>query len=88
MADYNIFQTKIEEGIFVKYHDGYFTFRFEFDELIVFEQLNKRVLEEFNLRGTLYIGSRFNVTYEELLDESDDDDFIIFRLRKLELINS
>jgi len=88
MADYNIFQTKIEEGIFVKYHEGYYTFRFEFDELIVFEQLNKRVLEEFNLRGTLYIGSRFNVTYEELLDESDDDDFIIFRLRKLELINS
>ncbi len=88
MADYNIFQTKIEEGIFVKYHDGYYTFKFEFDELIVFEQINKTVLEEFDLRGNRYIESKFNVTYEELLDESDDDDFIIFRIRNLELLGS
>ena len=89
MADYNIFQTKIEEGIFVKYHDGYYTFRFEFDELIVFEHINKTVLDEFDLRGNTYIGRKFNVTYEELLDESDDDeDFIIFRIRKLELLQS
>ena len=86
MNYYNTEETRTEEGIFIKHSNGYFTFRFSFDEKIVFEEISTAVLEEFNLRSDEYIGSSFEVTYKEILNDLDDDDFLIFRIMKLRLI--
>ena len=81
-------EIRIETGVFIKYHDGYFTFQFSYDELIVFEEINTEVLEEFDLRSGDLIGATFNVIYKEIINDLDDDDFITFRLLKLQLLDS
>ena len=86
MNYYSSEEIKTEEGVFIKHRNGYFTFRFSFDEKIVFEEISTAVLEEFNLRSDEYIGSSFEVTYKEILNDLDDDDFLIFRIMKLRLI--
>ena len=86
MTYYNTEEIRTEEGVFVKHHNGYFTFRFSFDELIVFEEVNTAVLEEFDLRSDQYIDSTFEVTYKEIINDLDDDDFLIYRIIKLKLI--
>ncbi|WP_299115795.1 hypothetical protein [uncultured Winogradskyella sp.] len=86
MNYYSTEEIRTEEGIFVKHLDGFFTFRFSFDELIVFEEVNTAVLEEFNLRSEEYIGSTFEVTYKEFINDLDDEDFLTFRIMKLKLV--
>ncbi|WP_460218515.1 hypothetical protein [Psychroserpens sp. MEBiC05023] len=85
MNYYNTEEIRTEEGVFIKYQNGFFTFRFSFDELIVFEEVNTAVLEEYDLRKE-YIGSTFEVTYKEIINDLDDDDFLTFRIMKLKLI--
>ena len=86
MNYYNTEEIRTEEGVFVKHYNGYFTFQLSFDELIVFEEVNTAVLEEFDLRSEAYIGSTFEVTYKEIINDLDDEDFLIFRIMKLKLI--
>ncbi|MBT8266442.1 MAG: hypothetical protein HKN96_11395 [Flavobacteriaceae bacterium] len=86
MDYYSTEEIRTEEGVFVKHHDGFFMFRFSFDEIIVFEEVNTAVLEEFDLRGDAYIGDTFEVTYKEIINDLDDEDFLIFRILKLKLI--
>lgn len=83
MNYFNTEEVKNEEGVFVKYHDGYFTFQLSFDELIVFEEVSTEVLQEYNLKSNDFIGIPFKITYKEIISDLDDEDFIIFRLLKL-----
>lgn len=87
MNYYNTEEIRTEEGIFVKHRDGFFTFRLSFDELIVFEEINTPVLEEFDLRSEEYLGKTFEVTYKEIINDLDDEDFLTFRIMKLKLIS-
>ncbi len=87
MSYYETQQTKSEEGIFINYSNGYYTFVFSFEEKIIFEEISKNVLEEFNLQDGSMLHKTFNVTYEEIIHDLDDDDYIIFRLLKLELLD-
>lgn len=86
MTNYNTEEIRTEVGIFIKYHNGFFTFRFSFDELIVFEEVNTAVLEEFDLRSEKYIDSTFEVTYKEIINDLDDEDFLTFRILTLKLV--
>ena len=83
MNYYNTEEIRTEEGVFIKHHNGFFTFQFSFDELIVFEEVNTAVLEEFDLRSEEYLGSAFEVTYKEIINDLDDEDFLTFRIIKL-----
>ena len=86
MDYYNNEEVRTEEGVYVKHHNGFFTFRFSFDEIVVFEEVNTAVLEKFDLRSDEYIGAVFEVTYKEIFDDLDEDDFLIFRIMKLRLL--
>ncbi|MBV7267743.1 hypothetical protein [Winogradskyella luteola] len=86
MNYYNTEEIRTEEGVFVKHHNGYFTFQFSFDELIVFEEVNTTVLEKFDLHSKEYVGSTFEVTYKEIINDLDDEDFLTFRIMELKLI--
>ncbi|WP_298416628.1 hypothetical protein [uncultured Kordia sp.] len=87
MSYYETQQTKSEEGIFINYSNGYYTFVFSFEEKIIFEEISKSVLQEFNLQDGSMLNKTFSITYEEIINDLDDDDFIIFRLLKLELLD-
>ena len=86
MNYYNTEEIRTEEGVFVKHHNGFYTFRFSFDEIIVFEEVNTAVLEEFELRSEEYVGATFEVTYKEIINDLDDEDFLTFRIMKLKKI--
>ncbi|WP_299123014.1 hypothetical protein [uncultured Winogradskyella sp.] len=86
MNYYNTEEIRTEEGVFLKHHNGFFTFRLSYDELIVFEEVSTAVLEEFDLRSNEYVGDTFEVTYKEIINDLDDEDFLIFRIMKLKLI--
>ena len=86
MVYYDTHQRKSEEGIFIKYSNGYYTFQLSFDELIIFEQIEKNILEDYDLRSNEYIGATFDITYEEIINDLDDEDFIIFKILALTLI--
>jgi hypothetical protein len=86
MNYYNTEEIRTEEGVFVKHFDGFFTFRFSFDEIIVFEEIKTSVLEVFDLKSEEYIGVAFKVTYKEIINDLDDDDFLTFRIIDLKLI--
>ncbi|AXG70168.1 hypothetical protein KORDIASMS9_02407 [Kordia sp. SMS9] len=87
MSYYETPQTKSEEGVFINYSNGYYTFIFSFEEKIIFEEISKNVLDEFNLQDGSMLHKTFEVTYEEIINDLDDDDFIIFKLLGLELID-
>lgn len=86
MNQINTNKIEHEEGIYIKYHDDYFTFRLTDDELIVFEEVNASIFNEFELRSGDYIGAPFHITYQEVVRDADEDDYIVFRLLKLEII--
>ncbi len=86
MSYYETQQTKSEEGVFINYSNGYYTFVFSFEEKIIFEEISKSILEDYNLQDDSMLNKTFEVTYEEVIDDLDADDFINFRLLKLELI--
>ncbi len=70
---------RIETGFFIDYESGYYTFRLDGNLDIVFEEINKEVLEHYNLKGSQFNGARFQITYDEIVDDED----VIFRLEKL-----
>ena len=78
----------METAVFKKYENGYYTFLFGNGEEIDFEEVNPRVLHKFNLKhDKSLINETFTLIFVEVFDE-DDDDFIIYRIEYLELINS
>ena len=86
MIYYSTEEIRIEEGVFIKHLDGFYSFQFSFDELVVFEEINASVLEEFDLRTEEFVGATFEVTYKEIINDLDDDDFLIFRIIELKLV--
>lgn len=75
-----------EVATFYKQSSGYFTFVFENDEKIIFEEIDKKVLRKYNLYSKELLHKKFYITYTEIIDDILDDEFIIYRLNDLELI--
>jgi hypothetical protein len=75
-----------EKGVFIKYSQGYFTFLLKNGEKIIFEEVDKRVLNKFDLSLKDLAGKEFEVYYSKKIEYFEDDDFIIYRIEDLELI--
>lgn len=75
------------KGFFIKENNGYYSFRLDNDDIIVFEQIERGILKNYNLKTDRYIGMYFDIVYSESYDEFESDDFIVFRLENLELIS-
>lgn len=74
----------IEYGVFVKYYDGYYKFLMDNGDTIIFEEIPRLAIKKFDLKSDTYKGKSFEITYSEHIDD-DDDDFIIYKIEKLEL---
>lgn len=86
MRQYSLKERKIETATFYNYSNGYYTFLLDNEETIIFEQINKSILEGYNLRDINLKGTKFEISYTEMIDDDDDDDFIIYRLDNLKPI--
>ena len=79
--DYNNF--KKEVGVFKKYHNGYYTFELTENKNIIFEQIDSKISKEYQLKTNKYIDFLFEITYSEIFDVFESDEFIIFKLEDL-----
>ncbi len=50
MTYYNSNQSLSAKGLFIGYLDGYATFHLENDDIIDFEQIDKKILKEYDLK--------------------------------------
>ena len=86
MIYYKAEQASTLAGIYKGYEDGYYLFELNNGVIMDFEQINKKVLEEFDLKSTTFKNKSFIVNYLEIIDDLDDEDFIIYKIEKLELL--
>ena len=75
-------QVKID-GTFITYAYGYYTFELDGGEVLAFDEIEKGVLEKYNLKSGKCNGLRFEILYSIIIDDMDDEDFVILRLDDL-----
>lgn len=81
-------EEKIETiGMFLSCGYGYYNFLLENGEEIIFEEIRKSILEEYDLNIESFRGNKFHITYSVLTDDLDDDDFVTLRLDNLKLVH-
>ena len=86
MNYYRAEQANTLAGIFKGYKDGYFVFELNSGAIMDFEEINKAVLQEFDLKSDKLINKNFIVNYIEIIDDLDDEDFVILKIHSLKLI--
>ena len=86
MKYYSTEELIFEEGIFKNYENGYFSFQLNNGDLIEFEQINNNILNLYDLRSKVHIGKKFEIEYLEIIDDLDDEDFVILKLNKLKIL--
>lgn len=86
MKYYSAYQDASMEARFLYYENGYYYFKTINNEEVIFEQINSAVFEKFNLKSSEYNNKFFTVFYTEIMEDIDDEDFIILRLDDLNLI--
>lgn len=74
-------------GSFISFSNGYYSFELDEGELIAFEEINTTILSTYELRSNKLSGEMFEVTYSIIIDDIDDEDFVILRLDDLKIIN-
>lgn len=75
-------------GVYKKHLNGYYTFELENGDIIVFEQVEAKILKEFQLKSNKNIDMVFEIIYTEIYDDFESDDFLIFRLEDLNFLSS
>ncbi|MGB0896283.1 MAG: hypothetical protein ACPGU9_05385 [Flavobacteriaceae bacterium] len=73
-------------GVYRNHLNGYYSFSVENADVIVFEQIDSKILKEFQLKSDRYINMIFEITYSESYDEFESDDFMIYKLEHLKLL--
>ena len=73
------------KGTFVKYDYGYYSFEIDGGEVLAFDEIEKEVLEKYNLKSDLFNGLEFEIFYSIIIDDMDDEDFVILRLDDLKI---
>ena len=79
-------QIRNAKGVYKKHFNGYYTFVLHDGDIIIFEQINHKILREFDLKSEEYIDKVFEIGYTEIYDDFESDDFLIFRLEHLSLL--
>ena len=77
-----------ETVIFKSHKNGFYTFTLDNGEDMVFEEIQPYILMRLDLKNDKSLLNKvFHLAYyEDIVD--DDDDFIIYRIEYLELINA
>lgn len=75
-------------GDYIGYIQGGYAFHLVNDDIIDFDQINPKVLEEYELNSNELKNKTFEIVYSENFDDLDDEDVVIFKLEKLKLLQS
>lgn len=86
MTYYNATQTMMYNGLYVGYINGGYIFHLENDDMIDFDQINPKILEEYDLKSNTHKNQQFEIVYSENFDDLDDEDVVIFKLEELRLL--
>ncbi len=86
MNYYSTEQSMNSIGVYSGYRDGYYTFILQNNEVVDFEEINKMLLVQFDLKSDELKGRKFEIIYKEIIDDLDDEDFVVLKLEELKLI--
>ncbi|WP_442265817.1 hypothetical protein ACSIGC_16190 [Tenacibaculum sp. ZS6-P6] len=86
MNYYSTEQSMSAFGVYAGYKDGYYTFVLENNDIIDFDEINKMILVQFDLKSNEFKGKKFEIIYKEIIDDLDDEDFVVFKLQEIKLI--
>ena len=75
-----------EVGVYKKHHNSYYTFELTNGSTIIFENIDSKVLKEFQLRTDKYINMLFNIEFTEVYDDFESDEFMVYKLEKIALL--
>ena len=79
---------KYETAVYKSYKGGYYTFVLSNDVEMIFEEVHPKILLKYNLKDDKsLINKIFHLAFSETI-EDEEDDFIIYRIEYLELINA
>lgn len=73
-------------GKFVTYGYGYYSFELGNEELLVFEEINKELLQKYDLKTGEHEGRYFEIAYSILTEDLNDEDFVVLRLNNLTMV--
>jgi len=73
------------EGAFITYAYGYYSFEIDGGEVLAFDEIEKGVLEKYDLKSDQFNGQKFEIFYSIIIDDMDDEDFVILRLDDLKI---
>jgi len=86
MIDYQSNEQIKTEGTFLNFADGYYNFELNDGELLAFEEVSLRVKKEYDLKSNDFKKQKFEILYSIIIDDSDEEDFIILRLDNLKIL--
>lgn len=88
MIDYQTNEQVKTMGSFVTFAFGYYSFELVDGEVIAFDEVNKRVLEKYDLKSNKFADQKFEIHYSIIIDDTDQEDFVILRLDDLHSLES
>ncbi|MEQ6122937.1 hypothetical protein AAON49_01890 [Pseudotenacibaculum sp. MALMAid0570] len=71
------------EGTFITYAYGYYSFEIDDGEILAFDEIDKLLLDKYDLKSDQLNGQKFEIFYSIIIDDMDDEDFVILRLDDL-----
>ncbi len=86
MNYYRAERSMLVTGVYAGYKNGYYTFVLQDNDIIDFDEINKMILVKFDLKSNECKGRKFEIIYKEIIDDLDDEDFLILKLEDLKLI--
>jgi hypothetical protein len=86
MKYYNAEQSVFVDGVYKSYENGYYKFELSNGDDIDFEQINNKILNLYDLKSKEFVGKQFSIEYIEIIDDLDDEDFIVLKLNDLKLL--
>ena len=87
MTYYQTEEQVFTTGKFVTYGYGYYSFELGNQELLVFEEIKKELLNKYDLRTNQFEGKYFEIAYTIVTEDLDDEDFVVLRLNDLTLVS-
>ncbi len=66
---------------------GAYSFELENGDIIIFEQINKSILTKYDLKSNEFKNKNFEITYTEVFDDEDSEDFLMFKLEKIRFLD-
>lgn len=72
-------------GTFITYAYGYYSFELDDGEVLAFDEIEKEVLGKYDLKSDQFNGKKFEIFYSIIIDDMDDEDFVILRLDDLKI---